>query len=136
MGGVGKMTNDIRPDYYAQAAVTVGGEAVQPIELCELYPFAFATALKYLSREQYHGTQAQDLGKALTYLHRCRAMETVYPVHALSARELAVVGAFRKRYSLISTLLNTNGVADAARMADAQNEIERAIALIADGGVE
>lgn len=109
---------------------------MQPIELCELYPFAFATALKYLAREQYHRTQAQDLGKALTYLHRCRSMETVYPVHALSARELAVVGAFRKRYSLISTLLNTNGVADAARMADAQNEIERAIALLADGGME
>lgn len=63
-------------------------------------------------------------------------MEVVYPVRALDARDLVVVDAFRCRYSLIRTLLNSNGVADAARMADAQNEIERAIALLADGGLD
>lgn len=80
---------DIHPSYYEQAAVYIDNVPVQPIQLLELYPFAFATALKYLTRERYHGT-----------------------------------------------LLNSNGVADATRMADAQNEIERAIALIADGGLD
>lgn len=127
---------DIRPDYYAQAAVYIDSMPVQPIQLLELYPFAFATALKYLTRERYHGTQAQDLGKALTYLHHCRASCVVYPVHPLTALELRIVNEFRTKYSLIATLLNSNGVADAARMADTENELERAIAQLEDGGIE
>ena len=126
----------IHPDYYKLAAVYIDNVPVQPIQLLELYPFAFATALKYLTRERYHGTQAQDLGKALTYLHHCRASCVVYPVKALSPLELRIVNEFRTKYSLIAMLLNTNGVSDAARMADTQNEIERAIALIADGGLD
>lgn len=126
----------IHPDYYKSAAVYIDNVPVQPIQLLELYPFAFATALKYLTRERYHGTQAQDLGKALTYLHHCRASCVIYPVKALSPLELRIVNEFRKKYSLIATLLNSNGVADAARMADTQNEIERAISQLSDGGLE
>lgn len=126
----------IHPDYYKLAAVYIDNVPVQPIQLLEIYPFAFATVPKYLTRERYHGTQAQDLGKALTYLHHCRASCVIYPVHPLTALELRIVNEFRTKYSLIATLLNSNGVADATRMADAQNEIERAIALIADGGLD
>lgn len=126
----------IHPSYYEQAAVYIDNVPVQPIQLLELYPFCFATTLKYLTRERYHGTQAQDLGKALTYLHHCRASCVVYPVKALSPLELRIVNEFRKKYSLIETLLNSNGVSDAARMADTENALERAISQLSDGGLE
>lgn len=126
----------IHPDYYKSAAVYLDTVPVEPIQLLELYPFAFATVLKYLTRERYHGTQAQDLSKALTYLHHCRALCIVYPVHALTQLELRIVNEFRKKYSLIGTLLNTSGVSDAARMADTENELERAIAQLTDGGLD
>lgn len=125
----------IHPSYYEQAAVYIDSVPVADTA-SRLYPFAFATVLKYLTREQYHNTRSQDLGKALTYLHHCRALCVVYPVHPLTALELRIVNEFRTKYSLIATLLNTNGVSDSARMADTQNEIERAIALLADGGLD
>lgn len=60
----------------------------------------------------------------------------IYPVHALTSFELRVVNAFRKKYYLIELLLNTNGVADKARMKDAIDEIERRIIELNNRGIE
>lgn len=117
----------IYPDYYALVAVCIDDITVQPIDFYELYPFAFATALEYLVHERYSNNRFQDLCKALTYLNHCAASAVVYPVHALTEFELRVVNEFRKKYYLIELLLNTNGVADKARMTDAMDEIERRI---------
>lgn len=117
----------IYPDYYALAAVYIDDMTVQPIDFYELYPFAFGTALEYLVHERYSNNRFHDLCKALTYLNHCRASCVVYPVHALTAFELRVVNEFRKKYYLIELLLNTNGVADKARMEDAIDEIKRRI---------
>lgn len=117
----------ISPDYYALAAVEMDDLTVQPMDFYELYPFAFGTALEYLVHERYSNNRFQDLCKALTYLNHCAASAVVYPVHPLTSFELRVVNEFRKKYYLIELLLNTNGVADKARMEDALDEIERRI---------
>lgn len=117
----------IHPDYYTLAAVCIDDMTVQPIDFYELYPFAFATTLEYLVHERYSNNRFQDLCKALTYLNHYEASCVVYPVHALTSFELRVVNAFRKKYYLIELLLNTNGVADKARMKDTMDEIERRI---------
>lgn len=120
--------NDLSlPDYYTLAAVCIDYRTVQPIDFYELYPFAFGTTMECLVHERYSNNRFQDLRKALTYLNYCEASCVVYPVHALTSFELRVVNAFRKKYYLIELLLNTNGVADKARMKDTMDEIERRI---------
>ena len=126
----------IYPDYYALAAVCIDDMTVQPIDFCELYPFAFGTAMEYLVHERYSNNRFQDLCKALTYLNHCEASCVVYPVHALTSFELRIVNEFRKKYYLIELLLNTNGVADKARMKDTMDEIERRIIDLNNRGLE
>lgn len=120
------------PQYYKQASVTVDGIEIQPFDLLDLYPFSFATVLKYLTRERYHNTQAQDYSKALTYLSRCRVSCVIYPVRPVTVLELRTINAFRRKFSLIEALLSPEGVSDTARMTATKNELERAISAIHD----
>lgn len=126
----------IHPDYYTLASVDIDDMTVQPIDFYELYPFAFGKALEYLVHERYSNNWFQDLCKALTYLNHCESSCVVYPVHALTSFELRVVNEFRKKYYLIELLLNTNGVANKARMTDTMDEIERRIIELNNGDLE
>ncbi len=63
--------------YYQQAAFSV-----DPITLCEAFPFCFGNVLKYLMRANFKGDKCGDLRKAMYYLDR--HLSSVYDVSSVT----------------------------------------------------
>lgn len=89
--------------YVGQSA---GGH--EPIELCELYPFALGNALKYLIRAGHKASapEEQDLRKAKWYLARATETGRIQPSSGNSETARKLLKSFREANKYLDALFH------------------------------